>query len=77
MKKIKVIFFAVAALMLANCEGFLDLREGTIPSTGMDYTKAENIFLPISAAYAKLRSYGAHVFPHWAFEILFRQCRQG
>jgi hypothetical protein len=71
MKKIKVIFFAVAALMLANCEGFLDLRpEGTIPSTGMDYTKAENIFLPISAAYAKLRSYGAHVFPYiGAFEI--------
>lgn len=71
MKKIKVIFFAVAALTLTNCEGFLDLRpEGTIPTTGIDYTKAENIFLPISAAYAKLRSYGAHVFPYiGAFEI--------
>jgi starch-binding outer membrane protein, SusD/RagB family len=30
----------------------------------------ENIFLPISASYAKLRSYGAHVFPYiGAFEI--------
>jgi len=58
-------------LFLTNCEDFLDLRpEATIPSTGIDYTKSENIFLPISASYARLRGYGAHVFPYiGAFEI--------
>jgi hypothetical protein len=36
----------------------------------LDYSKSENIFLPISASYAELRSYGAHVFPYiGAFEI--------
>ena len=58
-------------LLLAGCEDFLEIRpEGTIPTTGIDYTKSENIFLPISASYASLRSYGAHVFPYiGAFEI--------
>jgi hypothetical protein len=36
----------------------------------MDYTKAENIFLPVSNAYAKMRSNGAHGFAYiGAFEI--------
>jgi hypothetical protein len=44
--------------------------EGTIPSAGVDYSKSENIFLSVSASYAKLRNYGAHVFPYiGAFEI--------
>lgn len=58
-------------VVLTGCEDYLDDRpEGTIPTTGIDYTKAENIFLPVSASYAALRSWGAHAFPYvGAFEI--------
>jgi hypothetical protein len=61
----------ILTFLLSNCEDFLDLRpEGTIPSAGVDYSKAENIFLSVSSSYAKLRNYGAHVFPYiGAFEI--------
>jgi hypothetical protein len=57
--------------LLSGCEDFLEIRpEGTIPTTGTDYTKADNIFLSVSASYATLRNYGAHVFPYiGAFEI--------
>jgi hypothetical protein len=66
-----LLLFTLVAFLTSHCEDFLELRpEGTIPTTGIDYSKSENIFLPISASYAKLRSYGAHVFPYiGAFEI--------
>ena len=66
-----ILICLIAVLALPHCKKFLDIRpEATVPSAGMDYTKSENIFLPISAAYAKLRDYGAHVFPYiGAFEI--------
>lgn len=39
-----------------SCSDFLDIRtEATMPSSGLDYTKTENIFLPVSAAYASMR----------------------
>jgi hypothetical protein len=71
MKLVKTLFILFTIVGLTNCEDFLDLRpEGTIPTTGIDYSKLENVFLPVSASYAKLRSYGAHVFPYiGAFEI--------
>lgn len=71
MKNLRILAILTLILGFSNCEDFLDIRpEGTTPTTGIDYTKAENIFLPISASYAKLRSYGAHVFPYiGAFEI--------
>jgi hypothetical protein len=71
MKRIKFITAGLFILITTGCEEFLDLRpEATIPSTGLDYTKSENIFLPVSASYASLRSWGAHVFPYiGAFEI--------
>ncbi len=71
MKSLKILIFLIVSLTLVNCEDFLDLRpEGTIPAAGIDYTKVENVFLPISASYAKLRSWNAHVFPYvGAFEI--------
>ncbi len=58
-------------MLLTCCEDFLEIRpEATIPTSGIDYTKSENIFLSVSASYASLRSYGAHVFPYiGAFEI--------
>ncbi len=66
-----ILICLIGVLALTHCKKFLDIRpEATVPSAGMDYTKSENIFLPISAAYAKLRDYGAHVFPYiGAFEI--------
>jgi starch-binding outer membrane protein, SusD/RagB family len=71
MKKTYLLPCILGLLVLTNCEDFLDSRpEATIPSTGLDYTKSESIFLPISASYATLRNYGAHVFPYiGAFEI--------
>lgn len=70
MKRMRIIS-AIIIITLISCEDFLDQRpEGTIPSTGVDYSKAENTFLPVSAAYAGLRNWGAHVFPYiGAFEI--------
>lgn len=71
MKRLQFSAAVLIVLLLTNCEDFLNLRpEATIPATGLDYTKSENIFLPVSASYAKLRNYGAHVFPYiGAFEI--------
>jgi starch-binding outer membrane protein, SusD/RagB family len=66
-----LLLITLAGFLTSNCEDFLEMRpEGTIPTAGIDYTKSENIFLPISASYAKLRLYGAHAFPYiGAFEI--------
>jgi starch-binding outer membrane protein, SusD/RagB family len=67
----KIFISLLIVTLLASCEKFLDIRpEASVPSIGLDYSKSENIFLPVSAAYAKLRNYGAHVFPYiGAFEI--------
>ncbi len=71
MKRNYLIYIILTAMFLTNCQDFLDIRpEASVPSVGTDYSKAENIFLPVSAAYANLRNYGAHVFPYiGAFEI--------
>jgi hypothetical protein len=71
MKRIYLLLIVASLLTFAGCEKFLDIRpEGTIPSSGIDYSKSDNIFLSVSASYAKLRLYGAHVFPYiGAFEI--------
>ena len=70
MKK-NIILAVLSVFLFTGCNGFLDIRpEGTVPSTGMDYTKSENIFLPISAAYASMRSDDSHGFGYiGAFEI--------
>ncbi len=69
----KNILYAIIAItwLVFSCEDFLDIRpEGTVPSLGLDYSKADNIFLPVSAAYAQFRDFGAHGFPYiGAFEI--------
>jgi hypothetical protein len=71
MKSNYLISLLIMSAFLVGCEDYLDDRpEGTIPTTGIDYTKSENIFLPVSAAYAGLRSWSAHAFPYiGAFEI--------
>jgi starch-binding outer membrane protein, SusD/RagB family len=71
MKRSQIIITILIILLLTNCEDFLNVRpEATVPSAGMDYSKAENIFLPVSASYADLRNGGAHDFSYiGAFEI--------
>jgi len=61
----------ILPLLLTACTDFLDLRpEGTLPIAGIDFTKAENIFLSVSAAYASMRSFDAHAFAYiGAFEV--------
>jgi len=55
MKK-SLILIAFASLLLCSCSDFLDIRtEATMPSAGLDYTKTENIIMPLSAAYASMR----------------------
>lgn len=54
---INIMALAAVLVISASCEDFLNIRlEGSLPSTGVDYTKAENIFQPVSAAYAQMRS---------------------
>jgi hypothetical protein len=69
--KNKIIIAMLGIFFLVGCQDFLNVRpEATVPSTGMDYTKPENIFLPISAAYASMRSDNSFGFPYiGAFEI--------
>lgn len=65
MQTFKLIIFMQIAWVITGCEDFLEVRpEGTLPTTGIDYSKTENTFKPVSAAYASMRTYGAHVFPY-------------
>lgn len=53
--KARIILLA-AALLAVSCSDFLNIRqEATMPSAGLDYSKVENIFSPVSAAYASMR----------------------
>jgi len=58
MKKIRNISAIITVILAsASCSDFLNIRvEGTLPSTGTDYSKSENMFEPVSAAYASMRS---------------------
>ena len=61
----RIILLSAALLLLASCSDFLNIRpEGTNISEGMDYAKSENVFKPVSAAYATLRSYDLIGFPY-------------
>lgn len=54
---VRNIILVGACVVLTSCEDFLNIRvEGTMPSTSTDYSKTENIFQPVSAAYAQMRS---------------------
>lgn len=46
-----------AALALTACNDFLNIEaEGTLPSVGIDHSKVDNIYKPVSAVYAQTRS---------------------
>jgi hypothetical protein len=67
----KISYILIITLTLCSCEDFLDTRpEATTDVLGTDYAKSENIFLPVSAAYASLRSNNVHGFAYIGlFEI--------
>ena len=45
MKRIQFFTAIIIIVLLTNCEDFLNMRpEATIPSSGLDYSKSENIF---------------------------------
>ena len=69
--KNKILLALLSIFFFAGCSDFLDIRpEATVPATGIDYAKPENIFLPISAAYATMRSGSVHAFAYiGAFEV--------
>lgn len=53
------------SLAAVSCSDFLDIRtEATMPTSGTDYSKAENMFQPVSAAYAQMRH--GHAFNYIA-----------
>ena len=57
MKRIIAIASSLAVLLSAASCDFLDIRtEASLPSTGIDYSKSENMFMPVSAAYAQMRA---------------------
>jgi hypothetical protein len=65
--------------LLSGCTNFLDIRqEATVPSSGRDYTKPENIFLPVSNAYAKMRTNTTHSLSYiGVFEITSDNANKG
>jgi hypothetical protein len=69
MKKTLIILLILA--VAGGCDNFLNIRpEGTTEAEGVDYSKSENIFLSVSAAYASMRNYAAHSMPYiGVFEI--------
>lgn len=66
-----IIIAISAALACVACSDFLNIRpEGTTPSEGLDYSVKDNVFKPVSAAYASMRSSKVHALPYiCAFEI--------
>lgn len=59
------IYILAISLLCASCSDFLNVRpEGTTTSVSLDHSKSENVFKPVSAAYAALRSYNSHSFPY-------------
>jgi len=46
-----------ATIALTACDSFLNIEaEGSLPSTGIDHSKVDNVYKPVSAVYAQTRS---------------------
>ena len=45
-----------AAVTFSACDSFLNIEaEGSLPSSGIDHSKVDNIYKPVSAVYAQTR----------------------
>lgn len=71
MKKYIWGIFAVLVLLTPSCNDYLDIpTENSSPVIGMDYSNPDNLFLPLSAAYASMRNNDAFATPYYSmFEI--------
>ena len=70
--KTKLYAIAISlSLALLSCSDFLNIpQEGEFNIGGLDYSKKENMFLPVSNVYASIRSNNAHGFAYIGmFEI--------
>jgi SusD family. len=68
--KAKHVLPLLSILIFSACSDYLDIRpEGTVTSEGLDYTKSENIFKPVSAAYASLRENAVQFSYIGTFEV--------
>lgn len=53
----KTFVLCIGAIALTACNNFLNIeQEGSLPSAGIDHSKVDNIYKPVSAVYAETRS---------------------
>lgn len=71
MKKYILGILVACGIGFTACNDYLDIpAENSTPVIGMDYSNPDNLFLPLSAAYASMRNNEAHSFPYFSmFEI--------
>ncbi|MEG2947460.1 MAG: RagB/SusD family nutrient uptake outer membrane protein, partial [Bacteroidales bacterium] len=71
MKKYILGILALAGLLSFSCNDYLDIpTENSSPVIGIDYSNADNLFLPLSAAYASMRNNDAFAMPYYSmFEV--------
>ncbi|MGL4293253.1 MAG: hypothetical protein ACRCSQ_06750, partial [Bacteroidales bacterium] len=71
MKKYIYTWIATVGLAFSACSDFLDIpTENSSPVIGIDYSNPDNLFLPVSAAYASMRKNDAFAMPYYSmFEI--------
>lgn len=56
-----VLALAFAALTLGSCNDYLDIDpENKVPEEDVDYTALNNMYMPVSGVYAKVRTGGMH-----------------
>jgi hypothetical protein len=69
--KNKVLALFLIMISLSSCNDFLDFKqEVEKEAAGLDYSDPDNLFKPVSAAYASLRLFGVHGFSYIGmFEI--------
>ena len=67
----KALLYALPAMLLAttSCD-FLDKEpENSVPENSVDFTNLDNMYMPVSGVYAKLRTGGMH-WVIWPLSII-------
>lgn len=58
---ISAIAFGVLTLTMTGCDSYLDIDpENKTPDTKVDYTNLDNMYMPVSGVYAKVRTGACH-----------------
>ncbi len=65
MKKLAIYNLVFLLMFATGCSDYLEFpQEGELPVSGLDYSKKENMFAPVSNAYASMRQGNAHGFAY-------------